>query len=158
LTVGLAPLTITASAQSKTYGQALNLGTTAFTNTVLSNSDTVTSVTLSSPGAAANATAAGSPYLITPSAPVGTGLANYSITYATGNLTVTLPSLNVVASPPSMILSWTTNASAFVLNHTPSLTAPTWTPVTTGITVAGTNNTITINASAGDQYYALIAP
>ncbi len=73
---------------SKTYGQTLNLGTTAFTTTVLSNSDTVTSVTLTSAGAAAGATVAGSPYTITPSAPVGTGLANYSIAYVASLLTI----------------------------------------------------------------------
>ena len=98
LTVSPAPLTITASAQSKAYGQSLNLGTTAFTATVLSNSDTVTSVTLSSPGAAASATVAGSPYAITPSLAVGTGLANYSISYRTGLLTVTAVPLTVTAN------------------------------------------------------------
>ena len=58
-----------------------------------------------------------------------------------------------------MILSWPTNASAFVLNRTASLSLPiTWIPVTSGITVNGTNNTITINTSSGNQFYALIAP
>jgi hypothetical protein len=76
----------------------LNLGTTAFTTTALSNSDTVTSVTLSSPGAVASATVAGSPYLITPSAPGGTGLANYSISYLPGSLTVTAVPLTITAN------------------------------------------------------------
>ncbi len=98
INVTAAPLTITAKAQSKTYGQTLNLGTTAFTTTVLSNSDTVTSVTLNSAGAAAGATVAGSPYTITPSAPVGTGLANYNIAYQTGNLTVNPAPLTITAS------------------------------------------------------------
>jgi hypothetical protein len=58
-----------------------------------------------------------------------------------------------------MILSWPTNASAFVLNRTPSLSSPiTWTPVTSGITVNGTNNTTTINDNSGNQFYILIAP
>ena len=81
-------LTITASAQSKTYGTTLSLGTTAFTTSTLYGSDTVTGVTLTSAGAAATATVAGSPYTITPSAATGSGLSNYTITYATGNLTV----------------------------------------------------------------------
>jgi putative NADPH-quinone reductase len=97
-TVTKAPLTVTANNQSKTYGQTLNLGTTAFTTTLLSNSDAVTSVTLSSPGAAASATVAGSPYTITASAPVGTGLANYSISYLPGSLTVTAVPLTVTAN------------------------------------------------------------
>jgi autotransporter-associated beta strand protein len=88
LTVSPASLTITASAQSKTYGTALSLGTTAFTTSGLLNSDSVAGVTLSSSGAAANAPVSGSPYNIVPSAATGSGLANYTITYANGQLTV----------------------------------------------------------------------
>jgi len=58
-----------------------------------------------------------------------------------------------------MILSWPTNASGFVLNQTFSLIAPiTWTPVTNGIGVSGTNYTITISTQSGNRFYALIAP
>ena len=49
----------------------------------LVNSDTVDSVTLTSAGAAATATVAGSPYAIVASAAVGTGLGNYDIAYST---------------------------------------------------------------------------
>jgi hypothetical protein len=45
-------------------------------------------VTESSNGAAASATVAGSPYAIVPSGAVGTGLDNYTISYANGSLTV----------------------------------------------------------------------
>ena len=45
-----------------------------FTTSGLVNSDTVTSVSLSSPGAAATATVAGSPYAIVASGAVGSGL------------------------------------------------------------------------------------
>jgi hypothetical protein len=51
--------------------------------------DTVTSVTLTSAGAPAAATVLGSPYSIMPSAALGTGLTNYTITYKPGTLTVT---------------------------------------------------------------------
>jgi len=72
---------------------------------------------------------------------------------------LTAPALNVVASRPNMILSWPTNASGFVLNQTFSLIAPiTWTPVTNGIGVSGTNYTITISTQSGNRFYALIAP
>jgi hypothetical protein len=75
-----------------------------------------------------------------------------------GAFTLTAPLLNFVASPPSLTLSWLTNASGFVLNQTSSLTPPViWTPVTSGITVSGTNYTITINTGSGAQFYALIA-
>ncbi len=78
---------------------------------------------------------------------------------ANGAIAVSAPSLNVAASPPNMILSWPTNAASFVLNQTSSLAKPaTWTPVINGITVSGTNFTITINAASGNRFYALIAP
>src|SRR5439155_981270 len=65
-------LTITATDQAKTYGAAYVFDTTTpstdFTVTGLKNSDTVTSITLSSAGAASGATVIGSPYTITPGA------------------------------------------------------------------------------------------
>src|SRR5204863_489267 len=66
----------------------------------LVNSDTVDSITLTSAGAAATATVAGSPYAITPSLAVGTGLANYSIGYnnATTGLTVNAKGLTITAA------------------------------------------------------------
>lgn len=86
LMVNPAPLTITANNQSKNYGVALTLGTTAFTTSTLYNGNTVTGVTLTSAGAAAGA-AAGT-YPIVPSSAVGNGLGNYSISYVNGTLTV----------------------------------------------------------------------
>ena len=101
LTVNSAALTITASNQSKTYGTTLNLGTTAFTETglVTSNGDSISGVTLSSLGAVATATVAGSPYAIAPSNAIGTGLSNYTIVYnnAPTGLTVNPASVVVTA-------------------------------------------------------------
>ena len=77
--VGKAPLTIAANSQTKTYGATLTFAGTEFTADGLVNGDTVTSVTLTSAGAAATAGVAGSPYTITPSAAVGKGLENYAI-------------------------------------------------------------------------------
>ena len=88
LTVMPAALTITANNASKTYGQAASLGSTAFGETGLVNSDTITGVTLASTGAAAAANVAGSPYAITASNAQGTGLGNYTISYGNGALTV----------------------------------------------------------------------
>lgn len=165
LTVNGAALTITADAQSKTYGQTVvfGSGSTNFTTTVLQNGDTVGTVTLSvsGNGGAATAPVSGSPYTITPSAATGGTFSpgNYAITYDNGRLTVTLPILSFMADPPNLILSWTTNASAFVLSGTDRLGSPSiWTPVTNGIATNGTSNTITINARSGNQYYELIAP
>ena len=88
LTVTKATLTIKANNATKTYGNTYAFDETPpsvdLTVTGLKNSDTVTNVTLASPGAAASATVAGSPYTITPSAATGSGLANYDIDYQTG--------------------------------------------------------------------------
>jgi hypothetical protein len=126
LTVNPAALTITASGQSKTYGQTLTLGTTAFTTGTLYNGDTVTGVTLTSLGAAATATVAGSPYTIVPSAATGTGLANYTITYQPGNLTVIPAVLTVTANNLTMGYGQATpaltyNISGFVNGDTISV-------------------------------------
>ncbi|MCA1639056.1 MAG: immunoglobulin domain-containing protein [Acidobacteria bacterium] len=103
LTVEGKPLTITANNRSKEYGSTMTTGTgqTQFStgNGQLINGDTVTSVTLSSNGAAA--TAGVNTYDIITSAAVGTGIANYSITYSKGTLTVTRATLTVTANNAS---------------------------------------------------------
>jgi gliding motility-associated-like protein len=90
LTVTSRVLTITASNRAKTYGDVVTFAGTEFTTPAgaLLNGDAVTSVTLTSTGAPASATVAGSPYPIVASAAVGTGLGNYTISYADGTLTV----------------------------------------------------------------------
>jgi hypothetical protein len=98
LKINPAALTVTANNQSKTYGQSLTFAGTEFTTSGLLNSDAVNSVTLSSSGAAANAAVLGLPYTIVPSAAVGTGLANYTITYANGTLTVNPAALIITAN------------------------------------------------------------
>jgi hypothetical protein len=80
-------LTITANDQAKSYGAAVTFAGTEFSTGAgqLVAGDVVTSVTLTSTGAVATALVAGSPYDITPSAAVGTGLTNYTISYAAGS-------------------------------------------------------------------------
>jgi biopolymer transport protein ExbD len=99
LTVNAKALTITASNQSKTYGTELSLGTTAFTAPALESWDSITGVTLTSSGAAANAVV--NNYNIVPSVATGTGLSNYNITYANGTLTVNAKSLTITANAQS---------------------------------------------------------
>ena len=88
-----APLTITASNQSKTYGQTVTFGSgsTQFTSTGLQVGDTIGTVTLACTGGIP--TAAAGTYPITPSAPIGGtfAVANYTIQFADGTLTVTNP-------------------------------------------------------------------
>ena len=83
-------LTVTADDRSKTYGDALALGDSAFTAAGLQTGDSVTSVTLSSTGAKAAAAVSGSPYAIVPSAADGTGLDKNRDDYVGGHLAVDL--------------------------------------------------------------------
>jgi len=93
ITIDPAPLTITAGSGAKVYGAPFTAA--AFTASGLIAGDTVNSVTLTTAGAAASS-GAGS-YDIVPSAALGSGLGNYSISYANGTLTVAPASLSVVA-------------------------------------------------------------
>ncbi|NEU06747.1 hypothetical protein GZH53_00320, partial [Flavihumibacter sp. R14] len=82
--------------RSKTYGDAVTFAGTEFTSTGLINGDAVNSISLNSAGAVATASVAGSAYSIVPSAASGSGLANYSISYTNGALTVTRKDLVIV--------------------------------------------------------------
>ena len=101
LTVNAAPLTVTADNESKTYGQSLTFAGTEFTTGTLYNGDTVRGVTLTSPGASGSASVSGSPYAIVPSAAVGSGLGNYTISYVAGKLAVNEAALTVTADNES---------------------------------------------------------
>ncbi|WP_163362168.1 MBG domain-containing protein, partial [Klebsiella aerogenes] len=74
---------------------------TEFTATGLVNGDSIAAVTLSSAGAPATATVAGSPYAINASNAQGPAAANYAITYAPGALTVTQAPLTIRANDAS---------------------------------------------------------
>ena len=78
----------------------MTLASDAFTASGLVNGDAVNAVSLSSPGAAAGANVAS--YAITASGAVGSGLGNYAVTYAPGQLTVNPATLTYVASAASM--------------------------------------------------------
>ena len=111
VTVGAVPLSITANAQSTSYGAliATGPGSTQFTSIGLQPGDLIASVTLAISGYASN-----SPigmYTITPSAATGTfNPADYSpITYNTGSLTVN--PLSVILTG-TQVYDSTTNAYA----------------------------------------------
>jgi filamentous hemagglutinin family protein len=95
LIVAPAPLTVTASNVTKVFGETPALS--AFTQVGLVNGETIGRVTVTSPGAAAAATVAGSTYPITPSDATGGTFSpsNYTIAYANGALTV-IPAVAVV--------------------------------------------------------------
>src|SRR5260221_657148 len=86
LTVNTKAASVTANNTSKTYGDTVTFAGTEFSTSGRVNGDTVTNVTLTSAGAAPNATVAGSPYAIVASAAVGSGLGNYTISYNAGRL------------------------------------------------------------------------
>jgi hypothetical protein len=98
-------LNITASNQTKTYGNTFTFTGTEFTTGAgeLVNGDTVASVTLSSGGAAATATvtAPGPNYAITAGvavfAPAGAG-GNYDVSYHNGTLHIDARTLNITAN------------------------------------------------------------
>ncbi|MSW41804.1 MAG: BspA family leucine-rich repeat surface protein, partial [Actinobacteria bacterium] len=103
-TLTKAPLTITATSFTKTYGGTLTPnGSSDFTAIGLIGSDAVGSVTLTTSGEGASAGVSGSPYSVVPSAAVGTVpsgvLADwYDITYTDGSITVNkAPALSVTA-------------------------------------------------------------
>ena len=94
-TVSAAELTVTANADSKTYGSVKTYGSGAsafsITSGSLKNTDAVSTVTLTDTNGGGPATAAaGGTYHLTPSALAFTSgtAANYSITYASGLLAV----------------------------------------------------------------------
>ena len=82
MTINPKALTITASNASKCLGDSFLFSGKEFTSSGLINGDIITSVTLTSAGA--DAVASAGSYPIVPSVAVGTGLGNYSINYENG--------------------------------------------------------------------------
>ena len=80
------------------YKRQVVFAGTEFSTGGLLNSDTVTSASLSSTGAAAGAGVNGSPYSIGVTNAAGTGLTNYTISYINGTLTITPVTLTVTAN------------------------------------------------------------
>ena len=121
LHVNQATLTITATNRTKTYGVTYTPDTTPpsvdFNVSGLVNTDSVTSIALSSGGYAASATftAPGPDYTVTPSGAVGMGLGNYNIGYVTGNLHVNQVTLTIAA---------TNRSKVFAATYTPDTTPP----------------------------------
>src|SRR4029077_11846802 len=142
IAVNTAPLTITASNVSKTYGVLYTPDTTPpssdFTVSGLLNSDSVTSIALNSAGYAATATVAGSPYTVTPSAAVGTGLGNYTISYVNGSLTVNTAPLTITAINVSKTYGTT---------YTPDTTPPSPDFTVSGLLNSDTVTSITLSST-----------
>ncbi|MBT8617333.1 hypothetical protein G6652_08860, partial [Polynucleobacter paneuropaeus] len=110
-TINAKALTVTANDVSTTYGTAVSLGTSAYTLTgSMYAGDTITGVTLSYNSAntvAATTNVGGYNASIIPSAATGSGLANYSISYVAGNLSVARATLTL--TPNAVSTAYTGN-------------------------------------------------
>jgi len=147
LTITPASLTITANNRNKYCGQNVIFAGTEFSVLGLQFTDAVTSVTLTSAGAPWNALASGSPYSITPSAAVGTGLGNYTIGYVAGSLTILPVTIDASAnSNPQPVKSTSTIVNATI---TPTVAGVYVTFKVDGV-VKGTSQTNTSGVASFD--------
>ena len=146
LTVDAASLTITATAQSKTYGTALSggAGYTAFTSVGLQNSETVGSVTVAYSGGNEATDSVGT-YADAIGLSAATGgtftASNYTITYVDGELTVNRADLTVTADN-------VTKTYGDTLSNTDSYTKFTTTGLKNSETVGNVNVVFGTGASA----------
>lgn len=99
LTIDPAPLTIDVLDQTKTFGTTLPPTTTAFTADGLLFDDTVSSISVTSEGAPADAPVEGSPYDLLGTGATGTGLTNYDIAFLPGDLVVERRDIPPVPNP-----------------------------------------------------------
>ena len=101
LNVSPAALLVTAASMNKVYGSALVFAGTEFSVAGLTNGDTVTSATLTSPGTLTNA--AVGVYNITVTNALGSGLTNYLIGYTNGNLAIGPASIIIAANSTNKV-------------------------------------------------------
>ncbi len=158
LTVTPAPLTITASNQTKVYGAALPTLTAAYSGFV--NGDTSSSFT-TKPTLSTTATAAssvsGSPYAITASGALDT---DYSISYVAGTLTVTPAALTITANSQTKVYGQANPALTVsfsgLVNGDTSASLTTQPAVSTTATTSSAVGTYAINVSgAADPNYTI---
>ena len=100
LTMVKRAITVKANDAEKTYGEELTFAGTEFAVTAgsLASGDSLTSVTLTCDGAAANVAWRAEGYAIVASDAQGEGLENYEITYADGKLTMVKRAITVKAN------------------------------------------------------------
>ena len=156
-TITPAPLTISAGNQTKNFGATLTSPTTsAFATSGLLASDSVSSVALTSTGAAASA--APGTYSIVPSAAVGSGLGNYAISYVNGTLTVVkAPTAVALMSTPAQY----SDVSTFTATVSPAAAGGSQLSGTVQFAVNGTKvgSPVAINSSGVAGYnYTVTSP
>lgn len=110
VTIAKKSLTITAKAQTITYGGSIATGTSQVTTSGLVSSDTLTAITLTA--STSQVTTSGT---ITPSAATTTnGISNYSVTYNTGNLTINKANSSVTSTPTAKSLTYSRSAQNLI--------------------------------------------
>ena len=76
---------------------------------------------------------------------------------ASATLTLGKPVLGVAYNGSNVLVSWSTNFPGYLLEQTSALSSPgNWITNTSPVVVSGTNNTVTINAAAGNAFFRLI--
>jgi filamentous hemagglutinin family protein len=152
LTIDPAALTITAADQQSTYGETPSLGDADFTTNglVAGNGDSVSRVTLTTDATALSPVGG---YAITPSAALGTGLGNYTITYDPGTLTIEPAALTITANDQNSTYGQTpdlgdTAFSTYGLLNSDTADSVTLTSDATSASAVG-SYTITPSAAAG---------
>ncbi len=165
LVVSPALLTIASgiTAVSKVY-DGTTVATLNFNNVELAgvvNGDTVSVITNGYVASFASASL-GNGVAVTVSGLTLTGAAatNYTLTQPENLIAnIISPAMRISAASPNILISWTTNASVYVLEGTASLVPPVkWSVLTNSIAVIGTNNTVLVNAASGFHYFELVAP
>jgi len=152
LTIGQAPLTVTANSFTEVYNGSIAYGTSAtFTvgYTGILGSDSLSLGTIAYNAASTTAKTIGS-YTITPSGLSGTNASNYSISYVSGVLSITPASLTVTVVSQSKTYTagtfgFTVSDTGFVGGETSAVV--TGTPTYSG-TAAGAINVGTYSATA----------
>jgi hypothetical protein len=154
MTVGPANLLITAANTNKIYGATL--APVEFTTTGLLNSDSVTSVILSSAGSVTNAPVGS--YAINAADALGDGLANYTIAYSNGTMTVAPAVLTATADDKGRAYgqpnpAFTTSFTGFVNGETTNVlnSLPLASTMATSTTAPG-NIPITLAGGSDDNY------
>ena len=160
LTVTKAALTVTANSAGKVYGSNLTFAGTEFTTAGLTNSDTVTNVTLASLGTVASAAVGSYPITITNA--LGLGLTNYFIAYTNGNLTVlgsvamNPTNILIMASYQGLQLSWPADHLGWWLQSQTNHLGTNW------FNVPGSSATnmvlLPLDVLDGSVFYRLISP
>ena len=148
-TVAAKALTITANNQTNCVGTTFTFAGTEFTTSGLINGNTVTTATLTSTGSSSTATVGAYPIVATNAA--GTGLANYTISYVNGTLTVNASpdvsnfSIGSVTNPAAGGTSTVTINSTSLGNGTYTVTYN----LTGDNTATGSTASVTIAAGTG---------